>query len=555
MTNRHPVRVAAAVALATLMFSPGGAVAAAPDDRSIVCHPTAQAGLKPMSLSPKGVAAHVAHGDGTPGDEVRGEFGVVLDEACGLVPSLLVTVAGPEGSPDAIAAISAALDALDPVPDIPTRYIPVDDIDALVGEASATGEQPMLEDPVTGHMVTVDVLVVSQPGAIAPLVASGAAVPAATATIATATAGWDDDWLSYGRVDGELFGVPTSSGLKSLVWFKESTFVEPAPSGAPYDIPETWEDLVALTDTMIGNGQTPWCVGLESGQATGWVFTDWVEDRLLGSEPVAVYDHWIVNDVGFTDARIRSAWNDVVDLWHTEGAVYEGLGAPAPGVGVAQTHFVDSLFNLVGDSCLMHRQGSFSAEIIAGEDPGSLAALSTFPFPADDGAGTAIIGNGHYALALDAADKVALVHEYLTSADYVDARRGVQPEFLSANQGQTLPPAGTLERGFVDQMLDADTVRFDASDSMPEAVGAGPLQTGKKFKFEEYWVFPSQPTGFWGEGLRAVIGPSNTSVEQWLGFEDPNKVFIGDVDGKTVDAATETLADLFCTVAPGGSCP
>lgn len=555
MTNRHPVRVAAAVALATLMFSPGGAVAAAPDDRSIVCHPTAQAGLKPMSLGPKGVAAHVAHGDGTPGDEVRGQFGVKLNDACGLVPSLLVTVAGPEGSPDAIDAISSALDEFTSTnPGIPTRYIAVDDIDALVAEASATGEQPMLKDPDSGDMASVDVLVVSQPGAIAPLVESGAAVPAAPDTIIEAEAGWDDDWLSYGRVDGTLVGVPTSSGLKSLVWYKTSTFKDPGE--VPYDVPTTWQELLDLTDTMIDNGQTPWCVGLESGQATGWVFTDWVEDRLLGSEPVGVYDEWIINDVGFTDTRIRDAWNDVVGLWHTEDAVFEGLTtAPAPGVGVAQTHFVDSLFNLVGDSCLMHRQGSFSAEIIAGEDPGSLAALSTFPFPADDGAGTAIIGNGHYALALDVANEVALVHEYLASADYVDARRGVQPGFLSANQGQTLPTAGTLERGFVDQMLAADTMRFDASDSMPEAVGAGPLQTGKKFKFEEYWVFPSQPTGFWGEGLRAVIGPGNTSVEQWLGFEEPNKVFVGDVDGKTVDEATQTLADLFCAVAGGGSCP
>ena len=42
--------------------------------------------------------------------------------------------------------------------------------------------------------------------------------------------------------------------------------------------PQTQEELSALTDQVAGTGTTPWCFGIESGPATGWPATDWVEN-------------------------------------------------------------------------------------------------------------------------------------------------------------------------------------------------------------------------------------------------------------------------------------
>ena len=77
--------------------------------------------------------------------------------------------------------------------------------------------------------------------------------------------------------------------VKSLVWYNPITFDE-----AGYDVPETMEELKELTEEIVDDGGTPWCIGLGSGAATGWPATDWVEDMMLrtararGLRPVGV---------------------------------------------------------------------------------------------------------------------------------------------------------------------------------------------------------------------------------------------------------------------------
>ncbi len=74
-----------------------------------------------------------------------------------------------------------------------------------------------------------------------------------------------------------------------------------------YDIPETMEDLRALTDQIVADGGTPWCIGLGSGGATGWPATDWVEDMMLRTQPPSVYDQWVANEIEFTDPAVIGA--------------------------------------------------------------------------------------------------------------------------------------------------------------------------------------------------------------------------------------------------------
>ena len=50
---------------------------------------------------------------------------------------------------------------------------------------------------------------------------------------------------------------------------------------AGYEIPETWDDLLALSDQIVADGGIPWCIGIESATATGWPATDWIEDIML----------------------------------------------------------------------------------------------------------------------------------------------------------------------------------------------------------------------------------------------------------------------------------
>ena len=68
------------------------------------------------------------------------------------------------------------------------------------------------------------------------------------------------------------------------------------------------EELTALTEKIVADGGTPWCIGLGSGGATGWPATDWVEDIMLRTQPPEVYDKWVKNEIPFNDpARRRRA--------------------------------------------------------------------------------------------------------------------------------------------------------------------------------------------------------------------------------------------------------
>jgi hypothetical protein len=90
--------------------------------------------------------------------------------------------------------------------------------------------------------------------------------------------------------------------VKSLVWYVPENFED-----AGYEVPETMEELKALTEQIVADGETPWCIGLGSGAATGWPATDWVEDIMLRTQPPEVYDSWVTNEIPFNDERVVNA--------------------------------------------------------------------------------------------------------------------------------------------------------------------------------------------------------------------------------------------------------
>ena len=85
-------------------------------------------------------------------------------------------------------------------------------------------------------------------------------------------AGWEDLYT----VDDEVKGIPWRANVKSMVWYSPAAFEE-----GGYEVPETLEELTALSDQIVADGGTPWCAGIESGVATGWPITDWFEDFML----------------------------------------------------------------------------------------------------------------------------------------------------------------------------------------------------------------------------------------------------------------------------------
>ena len=322
-----------------------------------------------------------------------------------------------------------------------------------------------------------NVAVFPQPGLAADLAAKGLLVP-----LAEGTADWvrenyaaGQSWVDLGTYADEngadqLYGFFYKVDVKSLVWYSPENFED-----AGYDVPETMEDLKALTDQIVADGETPWCIGLGSGGATGWPATDWVEDLMLRTQSPADYDAWVANDLKFTDPKVVGAIEEFGAFARNDAYVAGGAGA------VASTDFRDAPKGLFASppQCYMHRQASFIPAFfpegtVVGED----ADFFYFPAYAGKDLGKPVLGAGTlFAITKDSKGTRAFM-EYLQSE--------IAHEIWMAQKGFLTPHNGVNTGVFTDPtvakmndiLLNADTFRFDGSDLMPGAIGAGVFWTG-----------------------------------------------------------------------------
>ena len=284
-----------------------------------------------------------------------------------------------------------------------------------------------------------------------------------------------DSWVDLGTYkgkDGEphFYGFPYKTDVKSLVWYVPENFED-----AGYEIPETMEDLKALTEQIAADGETPWCIGLGSGAATGWPATDWVEDMMLRTTTPENYDKWVTNEMKFNDPVVINAIDEFGWFARNDKFVAGGAGA------VASTDFRDSPKGLFASppQCYMHRQASFIPAFfpegtVVGED----ADFFYFPAYADKDLGTPVLGAGTTWVITSENDAAHELIAFLQTPEAHEiwmGRKGFLTPFKGVNPDAFSDP--TL-RKMNDILLQATTFRFDGSDLMPGGVGAGSFWTG-----------------------------------------------------------------------------
>ncbi len=190
--------------------------------------------------------------------------------------------------------------------------------------------------------------------------------------------------MALGEVDGEHYGLPTNINLKSMVWYPKDDF-----DAAGYEVPETWDDLIALSDQIVDDGGTPWCVGFQSEGSTGWPATDWMEDIMLRTAGPEVYDQWVSHEIPFDDPAVMAAGERFGEIMFGDGYVLGGAEA-TPNVP-----FGDAPAPLFDDppGCWLHRQASFITAQ-PGWDPNAEAGVDYdwFPFPTIDQEGVLYAG-------------------------------------------------------------------------------------------------------------------------------------------------------------------
>jgi alpha-glucoside transport system substrate-binding protein len=316
-----------------------------------------------------------------------------------------------------------------------------------------------------------DIAYLPQPGLLRTIVNdTGAVIPVGELAEEHVDQYFSEDWKNFGIVDGTYYATPVGANVKSFVWYSPSMFEE-----AGYEIPETWDDMIAISDDIVANGGKPWCAGIESGAATGWPATDWMEDVMLREAGPEVYDQWTNHEVPFNSPEVASTLERVGSILKNDDYVNGGLGDVR---SIASTAFQDGGLPILEGNCWMHRQASFyQANWPEGTNVAEDGDVFAFYLPpVDAAAGKPLLIAGEFAAAFDERPEVQAFQAFLVSPEWSNAKAPVSgPGWLSANTELDI----SLLESPIDQLSaellqDPETVaRFDASDIMPGEVGSG----------------------------------------------------------------------------------
>ena len=280
--------------------------------------------------------------------------------------------------------------------------------------------------------------------------------------------------VNLGMVNGSIYGVFIKAAVKGLIWYNPTTLPDIATNGAP----TTWTALQALATADASKAKNTWCMGLESGSASGWPGTDWIEDFVLRTAGPDFYTQWYQGKVKWSDPKIKAAFQMFGDVVK---ASYGGSNY------ILSTNFGnggDGLFT-TPPNCLFHHQASFITTFGGFAKATAGTGYDFFPFPDIDTAYSgAIEGAGDlFGMFHDTPAARSLMAYLVTPAAqsiWVGIGGALSPNKLVNNYPDDIARrSGAL-------LANAKYFVFDASDNMPTAMNA------------EFWkeilVFVKDPT-------------------------------------------------------------
>jgi alpha-glucoside transport system substrate-binding protein len=333
-------------------------------------------------------------------------------------------------------------------PDIDVVYSGSAEFETLINVRVEAGDPP-------------DIAAIPQPGLVQHFAENGDIVPLWPEVTQMVEDNYSPAWMDLASFGGTPYAVFHRVNAKGWVWYNK-----PAFEGAGYEVPTTWAEMEALEDQIAGDGTTPWCISIESGAATGWVGTDWLENIMLRTQPVEAYDQWIAGELPFSSEEVTNAWNIMDSIWMNPDYVY---GGPAY---IATTSFNASPAELFASppNCYLHMQGSFVTNFFPEDVQANLDEdVGVFPLPPiDESLPTTLEVGGDMYVVFTQNDRpeVRKFVEFLTTSASVEPW-AVQGGALFPHQDQDTSWYPTaLETRMAEAILSAEAARFDASDAM-----------------------------------------------------------------------------------------
>jgi serine/threonine protein kinase len=299
-----------------------------------------------------------------------------------------------------------------------------------------------------------------------------------------ARAQFGDHAVDVVTVSGGYYAAPMFAGMKGIVWYPLRQF-----AAAGYTPPETWAQLVALSERMVADGRTPWCIGFESEAFSGWPGTDWIEGLVLRTGGVDAYDRWMAGDLRFDDPIVRQAFDLFGEIAFTEGFVRYGTDA------IGRTSQFDAMDHLATDppGCWMNYTGHWMSDNVRAATGGEVGFFVLPPVVA--GGEAPVIGSLAMIGAFRDRPEVREFVRWMLDPSW-GARWAADPNrtFLSPNVD--FDPANCVAAGLpvdVNEVrvrlcelqratLVAGLQRPDASDEMPFEIG-GASDIGRRGAF------------------------------------------------------------------------
>ncbi|MGQ9625469.1 MAG: ABC transporter substrate-binding protein [Anaerolineae bacterium] len=179
-------------------------------------------------------------------------------------------------------------------------------------------------------------------------------------------------WLDTGSYEGKLYGIIFKAANKGTIWYSPKAFKEKG-----YEIPKTWEELIALSEKIVEEGGVPWSIATESGDASGWSLTDWIAQIVLTQSGPEIYDKWVNHEIPWTDPAIKKAFETFGQIATKEGYVLNGVD------GILATNFVNGSYAIMEGEAYMYYLGDFTQGFIASQYPDAVAGedYAFFPWP------------------------------------------------------------------------------------------------------------------------------------------------------------------------------
>ena len=222
-------------------------------------------------------------------------------------------------------------------------------------------------------------------------------------TLGVDPSNYADYWVKLGTVNGKLLSLPAKTDIKTIVWYSPAQF---AANG--YTVPTTLDELNTLVEKMVSNGQVPWAMGFESGTATGWTGSDFIQDILLAQKGPDYVNGIIDGTIPYNDPGVVAAYQ-LYFKWASDPKYTVG-GAN----GTVNTNFADALLQPFSDppKAMMVKQSGFAGGNVAAAYPNLKYGTdyAFFGFPGAQG----VQGGADYMFAFSSSPAVKALLAYIT---------------------------------------------------------------------------------------------------------------------------------------------